>query len=1005
MLTNHKDIIIENMLAGANNEQRKAITSVDGPLLIIAGPGTGKTKTLVDRIVYMVLEKEIDPASIMVVTFTKKAAKELLLRVQNALRKVGVVINVREMYIGTIHDICLRIIEDYRDKTYLKNNFRVSEGFLLNSLLYDSYINKEDDDSIGENAERLSLTEKANFGKYNNEITSIWKRTSKLSGAFSKISEEMIPSDQLLQSDDKTANVYGELKSRIRKILEKDNILDFSTMQTETYRLLNDYPEVLSKVQEKIQYIMVDEYQDTNYIQEQIVLKLTGQRCNVCVVGDDDQSMYRFRGATVRNLLQFSKNDEFKDKEVTVVYLKTNYRSHPSIVNCYNTWMKETASLYFDWGDDRFSKVIEPNKKGNDMRVAKIFVPKEVEEEPLVVRPKIRYVDPPEVRLAKEYVSFINLLKENKAITDYNQVAFLAFSLQRDDIKNIMRTMEDNGIPTYAPRSGMFFERPEIKTFIGALLKCFHFNFEVEKQQYINNDFKNYLISCRSYIEKDESTQRLSSFADDMAKKHSELADNTDYAFTELAYMLLGNECLKKYLSVNPGEGVVNERPARNLANIVNALSSFEEYYSVDVLTPSNIDYTVSLLFTRYLAHLYDQGVDEYEDETEYAPSGCVSFLTFHQSKGMEFPVVIANSLNRNYFYTRKYMYSSSDEVLDDIVRRYAKHSEGENINNIDYYDFWRLYYVAFSRAKNLLILSGIDNGRDDEYALPAQPFKKLMSQCDVPDYRNIDYSKISAESVTSTDLMKVYSFTSQIGVYETCPQQYKYFKEYGFPEVGNGATLFGSLVHQTVEAIHRMAIDKKTDEITPENIEKWLMDNYRTLSSTTRGHLGKGQIKSALKQVMRYVDWRQGQWDKIMETEVEVSLVEDSYILTGNIDLVEGNDGKLELVDFKTQSASELRANQDWINKYQRQLAMYAHLIHKRTGQEVSRTALYCTKDDDPNPFIIIDIEKSQGLEIIDEFRETVNRIEQHDYSGRPVKKDTCNNCSMRHACADRIS
>lgn len=1006
----------------ANKAQQEAISQINGPVCIIAGPGTGKTWTLVHRIVHMVRDEGINENSIMVVTFTKKAAKELLLRVQNALREAGITVNVHEMYIGTIHDICLRILEEFRDKTYLENNFRVVEESMFNTLIYDAYTEAEKADgrtTIKEEADQLELIKKFEFKPV--AITSRWERSKKIAEAFSKINEELISGEELLASSDEEAQLYGQLKLKIEKILREQNTLDFSTMQTECYRLISQNPDVLATLRERIHYIMVDEYQDTNYVQEKILMLLAGEEKNICVVGDDDQSLYRFRGATVRNLLQFKENEAFKGIPVKEIKLETNYRSDPSIVKCYNSWMSDPTPYSFSWETDRLPKTIVPNKPESSNRVTALFVSPDVMEEDK--RKHNLSKDGDKTKLldwgdhkekltawwANKHVELIKKLKAAGTITDYNQIAFLSFSLNHQDVEKLMEALEKNNIPVYAPRSKKFFARDEVKLFIGALCGLFYNEEQINNLEYINSEYKSYLTKCNRFLQKyqGENGSKLREFVSKKYTEHQNLEENADYGFTELGYMILAQKAFSKYLAVNPGAGVVNERPARNLANILNAISTFEEYYGVEVLTPKWYKKYASRLITIYLAHLYTDGVDEYEDEIEYAPSGCVSFLTIHQSKGMEFPIVIVGSLNRTPSHEERFLETKSDRKLQEIINDNLKHPIGESIENIKYYDFYRLFYVAFSRAKNLLILSIKDNEySDSQYRTFSPAFMDLLKNIGMLNYKNsdVDIEGILPENVTTTDLMQTYSFTSKIAVYETCPKQYKYFKEYGFPEIGNAAMLFGTLVHQTVEDIHKAAIDGRMSDINPDSIRNWAENNYRTLSATTRGHLGKGQIESAIRQILKYVDWRAGAWDVIKETEVEVSHVEDNYILVGNVDLVEGKDGKLELVDFKTQSVVELRENPEWLGKYRQQLAMYAHLIQEKYKKKVERASIYCTKDDnEADPKIVFELENTQVDQTIKRFKEIVKKIQSHDYSGSPKDKKTCDNCVAKLMCEER--
>ena len=169
----------------------------------------------------------------------------------------------------------------------------------------------------------------------------------------------MVSADELSKDRNKAIAAVGRILSTYQGILSDNNFLDFSAIQTEAYWLLSNHPDVLSQIQDRIKYLMIDEYQDTNYIQEQLVFLLGDKSNNICVVGDDDQGLYRFRGATIRNILEFK--DKFGDGECTVIPLVVNYRSNSDIVDFYNEWMTATdgARFRFRWRNYRLDKTIE----------------------------------------------------------------------------------------------------------------------------------------------------------------------------------------------------------------------------------------------------------------------------------------------------------------------------------------------------------------------------------------------------------------------------------------------------------------------------------------------------------------------------------------------------------------------------------------------------------------------------------------------------------------------
>ena len=191
------------------------------------------------------------------------------------------------------------------------------------------------------------------------EKTPAWIQSENLVKWINKVSEEVLPIDELCESGDQALTALGECYKKYSQLLEENNALDFSTIQVVALRLLQDNAEVLQKMQSQLEYLMVDEYQDTNTIQEKILMLLTGDKKNICVVGDDDQALYRFRGATVRNILQFP--DNFPDQKCKQISLTTNYRSHPDIIRFYNHWMSEHHWTINDVSY-RYEKIIEAPK-------------------------------------------------------------------------------------------------------------------------------------------------------------------------------------------------------------------------------------------------------------------------------------------------------------------------------------------------------------------------------------------------------------------------------------------------------------------------------------------------------------------------------------------------------------------------------------------------------------------------------------------------------------------
>lgn len=321
----------------ANKTQVEAIKTTDGPLLIIAGPGTGKTFTLVQRAIYLIQEKSVKPEQIMIATFTDKAAKELITRISNALLERNIKANINEMYVGTFHSICMRFLKEHLEYTTLKKNYRMLDAFDQNYLVEENMYHFN-------NIENIDLILPPKGG--------VWKKAEIISDYVNKLQEELVTSEQLLKSRNETYRVLGLVMEKYEKLLAELNLIDFTRIQTEAYALLKNNPEILKGIQSKLTYFMIDEYQDTNSIQEQLLMLLCSTTENVCVVGDDDQGLYRFRGATIRNILEFPARFDFG--KCKIIKLVKNYRSNKDIVDFYNKWMITTSgkNFKFSWEDD-----------------------------------------------------------------------------------------------------------------------------------------------------------------------------------------------------------------------------------------------------------------------------------------------------------------------------------------------------------------------------------------------------------------------------------------------------------------------------------------------------------------------------------------------------------------------------------------------------------------------------------------------------------------------------
>ena len=952
----------------ANEGQRKAIAAADGPVLITAGPGTGKTYTLVQRAIYLIEECGVKPESIFIATFTEKAAKELITRITNELSDRWIVANINEMYIGTFHSLCLRILKEHLEFTRLRRNYRLLDAFDQQYMVF-------------QNIQRFRNIPEVEIALPNGGA---WKQAEAICNYVNNLSEELVTPEELMSDSDLSIAALGRMLKEYRKILTEGNLMDFSSIQIEAYHLLQDNVEILDELRSKVTHIMVDEYQDTNFIQEQLVFLLAGERKNICVVGDDDQGLYRFRGATIRNILEFPQ--KFADGECRIIPLVINYRSNSDIVDFYNEWMATTdgAKFKFRWDNFRYDKRIKPHEKTTL-------------HSPAVV--KLAGVDDTD-EWHEKILRFINDLKASGKLKDYNQIAVLFNSVKHPRVTALARFLEDNHINVYSPRSDMFFQRDEVRLALGCLMLLFpRYIQSLENGDYTFLQpehltyYRNCIMTANEYLTQPENAELLK-WIRRRGKDHVGLKGATDYAYCGLMYQLFEFQPFAGILDTEMDVGVVDIRPARNIAKLTQIIGKFEYLHRVDVLDAGEfrgkrrIDQNTEMLFNLYLRLLFDGGITEYEDDSEYAPSGCVSFLTIHQSKGMEFPIVLVDSLAN---VPRK----NTNDLMMQIEDRYFKRPAFEPYEVTKFFDFWRLYYTAFSRAQDLLILTCCEDKRT-----PSNYFKDIYGELQSVESPGFDISEFDFKPIKDVNIKNTYSFTSHITVYETCALQYKFYKELVFMPVRANAMLFGTLVHETIEDIHRAALRHEEQTITEENVSRWFDSNYVSLTKTEHTYLAGPQREAALKQVLRYVERQHGDWSQIQQAEVDVSLVKPDYIIEGKIDLIRGEGDPVEIVDFKAERKPDMEKMQARLEQYRRQLHIYAHLVEERTGQKVSKMHLYYTGEDDGVPTISYPYKKSAVEGTIVVFDDTVKKIMKKDFHRCSDDPKVCNACDFRFYC-----
>ena len=221
-----------------------------------------------------------------------------------------------------------------------------------------------------------------------------------------------------------------------------------------------------------------------------------------------------------------------------------------------------------------------------------------------------------------------------------------------------------------------------------------------------------------------------------------------------------------------------------------------------------------------------------------------------------------------------------------------------------------------------------------------------------------------------------------------------------GFEPVKVVNTLFGSLVHETIEDIHRAVLRNEIDTITDENIQKWIEINYKTISQSQNSYLSKRLLDASLEQIRRYVERNSENWDSIRNAEMPISFTEKDYIIAGKVDLVVNSRGDYQILDFKTEKKPDVNKDKERMERVRKQLEIYAYLFEKRYGISITSMKAYYTSEKDGIPYITFKKDKKKIADTIKTFDEIVGKIEKKDFKGQCSDLKVCKNCDLRHYC-----
>ena len=649
-----------------NPAQRAIVGHMDGPLLAVVGPGSGKTHSIVLRALNLLLHEKAVPRQIVLFTFTEKAAFEMRDRLSAAAQKVGYVGDLSELSVSTIHGLCNDILTRHRHRTSLGSNYQILDDLTQLLFLLEHF-----DDIIGPDEGGFYL------GKWKTR----WTAIEGVRSYFDKITEELVETGLLEDSEAPFLRQVALTYRAYERALRENNRVDFAHLQTTVHELLSD-PTHRQALTGDIRYVLVDEYQDTNYVQEQLLLRLTEHNRNLCVVGDEDQSLYRFRGATVRNILEFPQ----RLADCTVIKLTTNYRSHRDITHRYDRWMASS-----DWFNPtgvpfRYDKTIEPDPEADYPNYPSVFA----------IWGSNRADE------GRRFADLVEYLKQNDVISDYSQIALLLHSVRQEHSGPYLQALEDRGIPAFCPRARAFFDNDEVRDMVACL--AIVFGWHSNGRGSVSGATANLAVYvdhaivslAQRFTQGSPLSAALREWTADIAGLKAGQA--LDLRPADFFYRLLALEPFRT--------AVKSENVSRNLAVLSQLINTFQTFYHYTVVTHRNREYLRVHMFNSFLRLLHDGGINEYEDPHQPFPKGHVQVMTIHQAKGLEFPVVVVGSLSTQL---------PSPKQIDRELGPFYRRPPFEPEARITTFDRMRLHYVAFSRSQKMLVLTAHEPPKDGD--------------------------------------------------------------------------------------------------------------------------------------------------------------------------------------------------------------------------------------------------------------------------------------------------
>jgi len=970
-----------------NKSQLEAVTHEEGPIILIAGAGTGKTTVITSRIAHLIEKNLAKPEEILAVTFTEKAAGEMAERVDHLLP-----LGYSELWIHTFHGFCEKILKDYAIEIGLPNDFKLLDKTAAWLL-------------VRKNIEKFNLD-------YYKPLANPTRFIHALLNHFSRCKDEVIyPEEYLkyaedlhLDTDQTGDREEVELEThRVREVADAyhiyqqllldNNAMDFGDLINYTLRLFQKRPKVLKKFREQFKYILVDEFQDTNWAQYELIKILAEPKKNLMVVGDDDQAIYKFRGAAISNILNFQKDygpsssKASNGKQLKEVFLTDNYRSGQNILDTAYDFIQQN-------NPDRLEYQLKKKKKSLNKKLVSHSKDKG-SVDVLSFADKNSEID-------GVLNKIIEIKKQDKS-ANWSDFAILVRA--NDQAGGFVSMMRKVGVPHQFMASRGLYTQDVVLDIVAylKLMDNYHEStalFRILSLTITGLDINtiiniNHLANrkqwslyytlqkYRSEINIDIGQQRIiEKFLTDL-DRHTKYAK--DHPVSRVIYQWLEDSGYLQYLTIE--ETQYTREQLHFLNQFFKKIRTWEE-------ENQGLGLHDFLEMMELELESGEQGALQLDAE---AGPDVVKVMTIHGAKGLEFKYVFITNLVHLRFPTteRRDPIEMPQDFIKETLPSGDAHLQEER----------RLFYVALTRAKSAVYLTWAKDYGGAREKKPSVFLSEIdIKSVDIPGAAVPEPETIDRQLVKKDyPVPKSFSF-SQLRAYESCPRQYYYAYIAKIQTKGNAVFSFGKTIHDTLNKFYKEIVDrnkssqadlfgqsekKAKNPSFKEMLEmykaSWIDDWYKSVEQ-------KEKYRAEGEKILKdYYEKFDGQWPVPLYLEKGFSIKVDNYTLRGVLDRVDvDKNGKWQIIDYKTGQPKEKLEFKD-----KKQLLIYQMAAEQVFKQSVADLTFYYLNANSPVSFVGAkqDIDKTKKWIL-----ETIAQILSGDFTATPGQ--VCNTCDFNKIC-----